>query len=121
METKNQILFENDVRVLEKRIGRKLNEEEFKQLRATYDNPIFTSVSLRKGEGDIRKLKVGDYHQLQNRNERDNLAYLKYINGQMSDIYILLCVIAKKLGVDDPLAEASNFAIDINNKINENK
>ena len=32
-----------------------------------------------------------------------------------------LAVIAKKLGVDDPLAEASNFAIDINNKINENK
>ena len=121
METKNQILFENDVRVLEKRIGRKLNEEEYKQLKATYDNPIFTSVSLRKGEGDIRKLKVGDYHQLQNRNERDNLAYLKYINGQMSDIYILLCVIAKQLGVKDPLQEVNDFAIDINNKINENK
>lgn len=121
MEAKNEILFKNDVEMLEKRLNRKLNEKELAGIRAQYDNPVFTSVSLRKGEGDIRKLKTCDYRQLQDRHERDMLAYLNFINGSISDLYVMLCVIAKKMGIEEPLKEASDFSIEITSKINENK
>lgn len=117
MEAKNKKEYESFVEYYKQKLGRDLTEKELDSLKKQFDNPIFKDITLRKGEGDIRKLPLADYRQLQNRNERDNLAYLNFINGELSDIYVLLIVIARKLGVQDVFKEMDEISDEVSKKV----
>lgn len=121
MEEKNKKEYDAFVKYYEEKLNRPLTNEELESLRKQFDNPIFETITLRKGEGDIRRLSTKDFRQLQNRNERDTLAYLSFIDGELSDLYSLGIVIAKQLGVKDVFKEINEVNEEVSSKLKGDK
>jgi len=109
MNSKYQKQFEEKLENLKKLVGRDLTKEEIEQARLEFENPVITDIEFRKGEADLTKLSQGRFNHLLDRNLRDLNARVNYLLGTMSDLYMLIGAIAKKIGIDDPIKASQEF------------
>ena len=101
MTENNKKQFEAHLELAKQIAGRELTEKEIEALRNKFDNPIAKEIDFRPGETDLTKLSQAQINQLILRNQSDTLAYLKFINETLNNIYLsFMCYFKENLKVD---------------------
>ena len=97
-------------------------EETIKTIFELAKQPVIMSDSdFKCGEGelDIRNLNAKNLRQMQFRADMLEVAYLKNICDNQTDIIRLLLVIAKKMGVSNVADAISDVITELHDKLNK--
>lgn len=101
MTENNKKQFDAHVALAKQIAGRELTDKEIEALKLKFDNPIAKEIDFRPGETDLTHLKQSEINQLILRNQSDTLAYLKFINETLNNIYLgFMCYFKENLKVD---------------------
>lgn len=107
---------ENYQKMIKEKFNRELTEEELKQIDKEFDSIKVKHLDFRKQELDITDLTQKEFNQLIFRFQNDQMVYNRFMLNTLNDIELLLVLLCKEKGIEDPLGEVEKMAKSISKK-----